>query len=83
MTSRARYRFVDHTITAHPDTDVTFEVQCLGCGDESGGVTATSDTDAWALRHAGATGHVGFRRLMTSFALVTRRVERAGPGSVT
>ncbi|MCP3756029.1 hypothetical protein [Streptomyces sp. TBY4] len=63
---------MDHTITAHPDSDVTFEAQCLDCGQESGGLPTAADTDTWALRHAGATGHMGFRRLMTSFALVTR-----------
>ncbi|WP_269853524.1 DUF7848 domain-containing protein [Streptomyces sp. RPT161] len=66
------YRFVDHTITEHPDTDVTLEAQCLHCADESGPQTATEPVDIWCLRHAGRTGHAGFRRLRTSFAMVVR-----------
>lgn len=28
---RSALRYVEHRITQHPDTDVTFEVECLTC----------------------------------------------------
>jgi hypothetical protein len=69
---RKVYRYVSHTITAHPNTDVTFEAECLCCdwrdvqGDDS------EPVDRACMEHTGLTGHAGFRRICTSFALVTR-----------
>ncbi|TKA13476.1 DUF7848 domain-containing protein [Actinacidiphila oryziradicis] len=69
---RKTYRYVSHTITAHPNTDVTYEAECLRCnwtdvqGDDSAPV------DIACMEHTGRTGHEGFRRICTSFALVTR-----------
>jgi hypothetical protein len=63
---------VTHRIRQHPDTDVTFEAECLNCD-----WTATPSTDGAAvdldcMRHTGRTEHGGFRRVCTSFALVER-----------
>ncbi|MET8678893.1 hypothetical protein ABZW18_15290 [Streptomyces sp. NPDC004647] len=63
---------MDHTIAAHPDTEVTLEAQCLSCEEESGGETDAAAVDMWCLKHSGRTGHLGFRRVMTSFAVVVR-----------
>jgi hypothetical protein len=73
-------RTVQHRITQHPDTDVTFEVECLRCE-----WTATPSTDGAAvdlecMQHTGRNSdHTGFRRVFTSFALVVR-IELAASG---
>jgi hypothetical protein len=69
---RKVYRYVSHTIKAHPNTDTTYEAQCLRCewtdvqGDDS------EPVDIACMVHTGRTGHEGFRRIRTSFALVVR-----------
>jgi hypothetical protein len=71
--TRAVLRYVQHRITQHPNTDVTFEAECLRCK-----WTATPSTDGAAvdlecMQHTGRNSdHTGFRRVCTSFALVVR-----------
>jgi hypothetical protein len=51
MMARAVLRFVEHRITQHPDTDVTFEAECLHCDWQA---TPSSDGAlAEYLIHAG------------------------------
>ncbi|GAA1915227.1 hypothetical protein [Streptantibioticus ferralitis] len=72
MTVKAVLRYALHKITRHPGTDVTFEAECLRCdwtaepGDDSAPV------DIACMSHTGLTGHDGFRRICTSFAIVVR-----------
>lgn len=67
-------RFVTHRITQHPDTDVTFEAECLTyeCGWTATPSTEGGEVDVECMSHTGLTGHAGFRRLCTSFAFVVR-----------
>ncbi|MFE4716229.1 hypothetical protein ACFRLW_07230 [Streptomyces sp. NPDC056728] len=67
-------RYVHHKITQHPDTDVTFEAECLTyeCGWLATPSTDGAAVDVECMSHSGRTGHGGFRRLCTSFALVVR-----------
>ncbi|QNP65101.1 helix-turn-helix domain-containing protein [Streptomyces genisteinicus] len=69
---RAVLRYVTHRITQHPDTDVTFEAECLRCGWSATPSEDGSAVDIECMGHTGRTGHEGFRRVCTSFALVVR-----------
>lgn len=72
--TRSIVRFVKHRITQHPDTDVTFEAECLAyeCGWKASPSADGAAVDIECMSHTGRTGHEGFRRLCTSFALVER-----------
>ncbi|MFF5669784.1 hypothetical protein ACFY8S_06525 [Streptomyces hygroscopicus] len=71
---RAVLRYVTHRITQHPETDVTFEAECLRCDWSATRYEDGAAVDIECMGHTGRTGHEGFRRVCTSFALV----ERAG-----
>ncbi|MDO0937147.1 hypothetical protein QQY66_37550 [Streptomyces sp. DG2A-72] len=70
--TRSILRYVRHRITQHPDTDVTFEAECLKCEWQATPSTDDAAVDVECMRHTGMTGHGGFRRICTSFALVER-----------
>jgi hypothetical protein len=69
---RSILRYVTHRITQHPDTDVTFEAGCLKCEWQAMPSTDGAAVDVACMSHTGRTGHPGFRRICTSFALVER-----------
>ena len=71
-TLRAAYRYVLQRITEHPDTDVTFEAECLWCVWKATPADDSAAVDLECLSHTGRSGHKSFRRLRTSFALVVR-----------
>jgi hypothetical protein len=70
--SRKVFRYVQHRITAHPNTDVTYEAECLRCDWTTSHGDDSEPVDIACMEHTGLTGHAGFRRLCTSFALVVR-----------
>ncbi|WP_282699470.1 hypothetical protein [Streptomyces sp. CC219B] len=72
MGSRTVLRYVRHRITQHPDTDVTFEAECLLCEWTATPSTDGAAVDVECMSHTGRTGHGGFRRICTSFAMVVR-----------
>ncbi len=74
MSPRAVYRYVPHTIRHAPEGGVIYEAHCTesGCTAASGPASAQETAQDWALRHAGRTGHSGFRRVVTDHARVTR-----------
>ncbi|MFJ5301516.1 hypothetical protein [Streptomyces sp. NPDC088350] len=65
-------RFVLNRITEHPDTDVTFAAECLHCGWKAIPADAPAAVDLKCMSHTGRSGHAGFRRVRTSFAMVVR-----------
>ncbi|TQK45268.1 hypothetical protein FBY35_6824 [Streptomyces sp. SLBN-118] len=69
---RSVMRYVKHRITQHPDTDVTFEAECLHCKWTAMPSTDGATVDVECMSHTGRSGHKGFRRLCTSFAMVVR-----------
>lgn len=69
---RAVYRYVLHKITEHPDTDITYEAECLGCGWSAQPSEDSAAVDVECMSHTGRSGHKSFRRIRTSFALVVR-----------
>ncbi|WP_455359348.1 DUF7848 domain-containing protein [Streptomyces sp. SYSU K21746] len=69
---RAAYRYVLHRITDHPDTDTTYEVECLWCEWKATPSEDSAAVDVDCMSHTGHSGHKGFRRIRTSFALVVR-----------
>ncbi|MGW2847732.1 DUF7848 domain-containing protein [Streptomyces sp. NPDC001108] len=65
-------RYVKHRITEHPGTDVTFEAECLGCKWKAAPSIESASVDVECMSHTGRSGHAGFRRMRTSFAVVVR-----------
>ncbi|WP_446459148.1 DUF7848 domain-containing protein [Streptomyces parvus] len=70
--TRAVLRYVTHRITQHPDTDVTFEAECLHCEWTARPSEDGAAVDIACMGHTGRSGHKGFRRLCTSFAMIVR-----------
>ena len=70
--ARTVMRYVQHRISQHPHTEVTFEAECLGCDWTARPSTDGADVDLDCLNHTGRSGHASFRRVCTSFALVVR-----------
>lgn len=44
--------------------------QCTTCGEQSAPSDSQADPDTWAISHTGATGHTGFREIVTGFLRV-------------
>jgi hypothetical protein len=65
-------RYVTHRIAQHPDTDVTFEAECLKCDWQATPSEDGAAVDVECMSHTGRTRHSGFWRTCTSFAMVTR-----------
>lgn len=72
MSTRAGYRFVDHTIRHVPEGGVIYEAFCVTCDEESGVQEVQEAAQDWCLRHTGQTLHDLFRRVVTDHARVTR-----------
>ncbi|MFF0205136.1 hypothetical protein [Streptomyces sp. NPDC005017] len=70
--ARKVLRFVTHRITQHPDTDVTYEAECLHCKWRAEPSTDSAAVDVACMSHTGRSSHRGFRRLCTAFAMVVR-----------
>ncbi|MGY4914633.1 DUF7848 domain-containing protein [Streptomyces sp. 900116325] len=70
--ARAAYRYVLHRITEHPDTDITYEAECLWCHWAAEPSTDSASVDVECMSHTGRSGHKSFRRVRTSFAVVVR-----------
>ena len=78
--TRAILRYAEHRITRHPDTDVTFEAECLSCDWKAEPSEDGAAVDLECMRHTGRSSHESFRRTCTSFAMVTRDGDRRGSG---
>lgn len=65
-------RYVLHRITEHPNTEVTFEAECLWCKWKAEPSTESESVDVECMSHTGRSGHKAFRRVCTSFAMVVR-----------
>lgn len=72
MTVRSLIRHATHRITKHPDTDVTFEAECLWCKWTAKPSADGAAVDVECMAHTGLSGHKAFRRMCTSFAIVVR-----------
>jgi len=70
--TRSVLRYVTHRITQHPDTDVTYEAECLRCDWKAGPSEDGAAVDLECMRRTGRAGHQSFRRVCTSLALVVR-----------
>jgi hypothetical protein len=70
--TRSILQYVQHRTTKHPDTEVTFEAECLKRDWTATPSTDGAAVDVQCMGHTGRTGHQGFRRICTSFALVER-----------
>ncbi|WP_455567472.1 DUF7848 domain-containing protein [Streptomyces atratus] len=79
MSPRALIRSVTHRITQHPNTDVTYEAECLACAWTATPSTDAEKVDVRCLSHAGRSNHRGFRRIVTGFAFVVRDEEDPVP----
>ncbi|WP_138355264.1 MULTISPECIES: DUF7848 domain-containing protein [Streptomyces] len=68
MVGRAVYRYTDWSLA----TDTTasgpiYAAECTSCGEASAAADEQEGPEVWCLRHAGLTGHTGFRGVITSF----------------
>lgn len=72
MANRSALRYVPHRITQHPDTDVTYEAECLWCEWTAQPGTDSAAVDVECMSHTGRSGHKSFRRICTCFAVVVR-----------
>lgn len=48
-----------------------YAAECTTCAEESPAADSTEAPDIWCLRHAGRTGHTGFRLTVTTFLRAT------------
>ncbi|RFU85511.1 hypothetical protein DY218_17025 [Streptomyces triticagri] len=48
------------------------EAECTTCNAASGAADDKAEPELWCLRHAGRTGHSGFRGITTTFFRATR-----------
>ncbi|GAU67071.1 putative hypothetical protein [Streptomyces sp. NBRC 110611] len=54
---RARYRFLEWTLSAVPGMVVRHLGKCLTCAEQSVDTADASDAQTWCLKRAGATRH--------------------------
>lgn len=47
------------------------EIECTTCMERSEPDTSQLGPDSWALRHAGLSGHSGYREIVTAFLRAT------------
>ncbi|RZU36052.1 hypothetical protein EV284_3539 [Streptomyces sp. BK022] len=70
------WRYIEHSIGLDPQAERDMEdMECTGCDwtANGGGEGLTFDQiQEAALKHAGATGHRGFRQTTTNYWLVVR-----------
>jgi hypothetical protein len=72
VTTKALYRFVDHSIGPEPTAEKDMEeMACTSC-DETSGCLPYDQCQEWALRHAGRTAHFGYRQTTTNYHRVVR-----------
>jgi hypothetical protein len=65
----------DRTPGASPPIRV---IECTTCAGHSPASTGQMEPESWALRHAGSTGHTGFREIGTAF-LRAALIDGSGP----
>ncbi|MGP3924654.1 DUF7848 domain-containing protein [Streptomyces sp. 8N616] len=69
MTPRAVWRYADWVLTADTSgSGPIYVAECTTCGDASEASEETEGPEVWSLKHAGRTGHTGFRNIITSFS---------------
>ncbi|WP_146252245.1 DUF7848 domain-containing protein [Streptomyces carminius] len=67
MALRSRMRFVHWSLSIDPDNgEPAYAAACVTCDDASGPSADKRAPELWCLRHAGRTGHTGFRATITS-----------------
>jgi hypothetical protein len=73
MAARAVWRFVDWVLQVDASgTGPIYEAECTTCGESSGAADSKEAPEVWCLRHAGRSGHTGFRAATTTFFRATR-----------
>lgn len=73
MAARTVLRLVDWVL--QPDASGSgpiFEAECTTCQESSEAADGKEQPEMWCLRHAGRSGHTGFRAVMTTFFRATR-----------
>jgi hypothetical protein len=54
------------------------QIECTTCPEYSEPSTGQMEPESWALRHAGSTGHTGFREIGTAYLRATLLDEAGG-----
>lgn len=64
----SRMRFGQWTLATDADAGpLIHEAECTTCEEKSGAAEQWDDPQMWCLRHAGRTGHTGFRATVMGF----------------
>ncbi|WP_282790967.1 hypothetical protein [Streptomyces sp. CC224B] len=69
--ARTSYRYIDWTLGADPAQPSHRRIECADCPAASGDSPGQLGPDRWALQHAGATGHRGYRETVISHLRAT------------
>ena len=68
MALRAVFRFMDWALQVDTSgSGPIYEAECTTCSESSGTADSKDEPEVWCLRHAGRSGHTGFRAVTTSF----------------
>ncbi|WP_055470997.1 DUF7848 domain-containing protein [Streptomyces pathocidini] len=68
MAPKAVIRYADWSLSVDESgSGPIYETECTTCGRQSGAAESKDEPEDWCLRHAGLTGHTGFRATTTSF----------------
>lgn len=72
--TRSIIRRADWTLTADRSEGASPPIrviECTTCAGQSPTSTGQMEPESWALKHAGSTGHTGFREDVTAFLRAT------------
>ena len=69
---KARYGFAQWTLSADPVLGLRYVGRCLDCGAFCVDTASPEEAQDWCLKHAGATGDIGFE--LTASQLFTARM---------
>lgn len=72
MATRSWMRFVRWSLGNDPDgSPPIYQMECTTCLESSEAAEEKNEPELWCLKHAGRTGHTGFRGVITSFFRAT------------
>ncbi|MFF9350519.1 hypothetical protein [Streptomyces sp. NPDC014734] len=75
MSSRALFRYEDHTIQVHPDFPTWYSAHCRNCEWSAPPQMSSADVDRACMEHAGRSNHRRFERFARGEAFGTRAGE--------
>lgn len=69
---RSVMRYADWMLsTDRQGSGPVYEAECTTCGESSEAAETKDEPELWCLRHAGVSGHTGYRGITTAFFRAT------------